>query len=96
MIDISVRPFEQVAVYRNNTISPILFPNIIYKYAKVYNNAYTVVESNDQGTLVTNGLYHELEYENLHAESAIRSDGLGITMTRKVKKIRLFCNKRYT
>ncbi len=87
LIDISVRPFEQVAVYRNNTISPILFPNIIYKYAKVYNNAYTVVESNDQGTLVTNGLYHELEYENLHAESAIRSDGLGITMTRKVKRL---------
>ena len=58
VIDISVRPFEQVAVYRNNTISPILFPNIIYKYAKVYNNAYVVVESNDQGSLVTNGLYY--------------------------------------
>ena len=38
LVDISVRPFEQVAVYRNNTISPILFPNIIYKYAKIYNN----------------------------------------------------------
>ena len=87
VIDISVRPFEQVAVYRNNTISPILFPNIIYKYAKVYNNAYIVVESNDQGSLVTNGLYYELEYENLHAESAIKADGLGITMTRKVKRL---------
>ena len=31
LIDISTRPFEQVAVYRNNTISPLLFPNIIYK-----------------------------------------------------------------
>ena len=87
VIDISVRPFEQVAVYRNNTISPILFPNIIYKYAKVYNNAYIVVESNDQGSLVTNGLYYELEYENLHAESAIKADGLGVTMTRKVKRL---------
>ena len=87
VIDISVRPFEQVAVYRNNTISPILFPNIIYKYAKVYNNAYVVVESNDQGSLVTNGLYYELEYENLHAESAIKADGLGITMTRKIKRL---------
>ena len=87
LIDISVRPFEQVAVYRNNTISPILFPNIIYKYAKVYNEAYVVVESNDQGTLVCNGLYNDLEYENLHAESNIRADGLGTTMTRKVKRI---------
>ena len=32
IIDTSTRPFEQVAVYRNNRISPILFPNIIYKY----------------------------------------------------------------
>jgi len=87
LIDISVRPFEQVAVYRNNTISPVLFPNVIYKYAKVYNDAYVVVESNDQGTIVCNGLYHELEYENLHVESAVRSDRLGIEVNRKVKRL---------
>src|SRR6056300_1191605 len=49
VIDIAARPFKQVSVYRCNTISPILFPNIIYKYATLYNNAYVVVESNDQG-----------------------------------------------
>ena len=42
VIDISRRPFKQVAVYRNNSISPILFPNIIYKYAHLYNDAYVV------------------------------------------------------
>ena len=87
LIDISVRPFEQVAVYRNNTISPILFPNIIYKYAKLYNDAYAVVESNDQGSVVCNGLYYDLEYENVHVESAIKSSGVGIEMTRKVKRL---------
>ena len=87
MIDISVRPFRQVAVYRNNTISPILFPNIIYKYAKVYNEAYVVVESNDAGQVVCNGLYHDFEYENLHAESTVKSNALGITMNRKVKRL---------
>jgi hypothetical protein len=87
LIDISVRPFEQVAVYRNNTISPILFPNIIYKYAKVYNDAYIVVESNDQGSVVCNGLYHDLEYENLHASSSVKASGLGIEMNRKVKRL---------
>ena len=87
LIDISVRPFEQVAVYRNNTISPILYPNIIYKYAKSYNNAYIVVESNDQGGVVCNGLYHELEYENLHVTSSVKSSGLGIEMNRKVKRL---------
>jgi len=87
LIDISSRPFEQVAVYRNNTISPILFPNIIYKYAKLYNEAYVVIESNDQGTLVCNGLYQDLEYENMHVESAIKADALGVEITRKTKRL---------
>jgi hypothetical protein len=87
VIDISTRPFKQVAVYRNNTISPILFPNIIYKYAKLWNEAYVVIESNDQGTLVCNGLYQDLEYENIHMESAIKADRIGIEMNRKVKRL---------
>ncbi len=87
LIDISVKPFKQVAVYRNNTISPILFPNIIYKYAKSYNDAYVVIESNDQGTVVCNGLYYDLEYENIHLESAIRSDRIGIEINRKIKRL---------
>jgi len=87
LIDISVRPFEQVAVYRNNTISPLLFPNVIYKFANVYNEAYVIVEANDQGTLVTNGLYQELEYENLHMDSLVKADRIGVEMTRKTKRI---------
>jgi len=87
LIDISVRPFAQVAVYRNNTISPLLFPNIIYKYAKVYNEAYVVIESNDQGTVVCNGLYHDLEYENIHLESAVKANAIGIEINRKTKRL---------
>ena len=87
IIDTSTRPFKQVAVYRNNRISPILFPNIIAKTCKAYNEAYVVVENNDQGTVVCNGLYYELEYENLHVESLIKSTGLGITMNKKVKRL---------
>jgi len=87
LIDISVRPFEQVAVYRNNTISPLLFPNIIYKYANSYNQAYVVIESNDQGSVVCNGLYHDLEYENVHVESAIKSNAIGIEINRRTKRL---------
>ena len=87
LIDISVRPFAQVAVYRNNTISPLLFPNIIYKYANSYNQAYVVIESNDQGSVVCNGLYHDLEYENIHLESAIKADAIGIEINRKTKRL---------
>ena len=86
IIDISTRPFKQVAVYRNNRISPLLFPDIIFKYANVYNEAYVVVEANDQGGLVLNGLYNDLEYENVHMESAVKSR-LGVEMNKKVKRI---------
>ena len=87
LIDISARPFEQVAVYRNNTISPLLFPNIIYKYAVVYNKAYCIIESNDQGGVVCNGLYYDLEYENVHVESAVKANAVGIEITRKSKRL---------
>lgn len=87
ILDISTRPFKQVAVYRNNTISPILFPNIIYKFAKLYNEAYAVIESNDQGAVVCNGLYHDLEYENVHVESQIKANAIGIEITRKSKRL---------
>ena len=87
LIDISVRPFTQVAVYRNNTISPLLFPNFIYKYAKLYNDAYVVIEANDQGGVVCNGLYHDLEYENVHVESSIKANAIGIEINRKTKRL---------
>ena len=87
VIDATSSPFEQVAVFRDNTISPILFPNIIYKYAQVYNNAYVLVENNDQGTLVCHGLYNDLEYDNVHFDAPGRIDGMGISMNKKVKRL---------
>ena len=87
LVDISTRPFEQVAVYRNNTISPLLFPNIIYKYANVYNKAYCIIESNDQGAVVCNGLYYDLEYENVHVESAVKANAIGIEINRRSKRL---------
>ena len=87
IIDVSTKPFRQVAVFRDNKISPLLFPDVIYKYAKTYNEAYVVVESNDAGQVVCNGLYYELEYENVFVESAVKSGSIGVTMTRKIKRI---------
>jgi hypothetical protein len=87
VIDISTKPWKQVAVYRNNNISPMLFPDIIYKYANVYNKAYVVIESNDQGTIVCNGLYYDFEYDNMYVESAVKAGQLGIEMNRRVKRL---------
>lgn len=86
LIDLTVRPFKQVAVYRNNNISPILFPSIIYKYANLYNEAYVVIENNDQGNLVCQGLWQDHEYENMHMESTVKAE-LGVNMNRKVKRL---------
>lgn len=87
IIDISVQPFLCVAIYRDNTVSPLLFPDVIYKYAKTYNDAYLIVESNDAGQVVCNALYYDLEYEHMFVESAVKAGAIGATMTKRVKRI---------
>ncbi len=87
IIDTSVNPFKQVCVFRDNNISPLLFPDLIYKYARIYNEAYVIVESNDQGAIVCNGLYYDLEYENMFVESQIKANAVGVMMTKRVKRI---------
>lgn len=89
VIDITSRPFKQVCVYRNNTISPILFPDIIYKYATLYNTAYCVIEANDQGALVAQGLWNDHEYEEMHVSvnKGGKTSHLGIEVNRKVKRL---------
>ena len=87
IIDTSVNPFKQVCVFRDNNISPMLLPDMCYKYAKLYNEAYIIVESNDQGAVVCNGLYYDLEYENMFVESQVKANAIGATMTRRVKRI---------
>lgn len=87
VIDITQKPMKPVAVYRSNTISPLLMPDIVHKYARMYNDAYVIVESNDAGSVVANGLYYELEYENMFVESSVKANAIGCNMTKKVKRI---------
>ena len=37
--------------------------------------------------MVANGLYHELEYDNVHVESAVKANAIGQAMTRRVKRL---------
>ena len=46
-----------------------------------------VIESNDQGTVVCNGLYYDLEYENVFVSSAVKANSIGVEMTRKTKRL---------
>ena len=87
VIDISTQPFEQVASYRNNLVSPLLYPEYILRAAKTYNEAMVIAENNDSGEVVCNALYYDYEYENVFTTSSVKSDGIGLRMTKKVKRI---------
>jgi len=63
--DITEAPYKTVAVYKNNNVSPLMFPEVIYSACKRYNYCYVLVETNDLGQQVTDILHEELEYENI-------------------------------
>lgn len=65
VFDVSVSPFRQVAVYRQNNIAPQLFAPICRDICEFYNNAFILAEINDVGAIVADMLHAELEYENI-------------------------------
>ena len=65
VVDTTDYPYKQVAVYRNNNISPMVYPTVIHRIAKNYNNAYILVEINDIGGQVVDILHSEFEYDNI-------------------------------
>jgi len=65
IFDVTEIPYRQVAKYRNNEISPMLFPAVIYSAAMRYNEAFVLVEINSIGLQVADILHFELNYENL-------------------------------
>jgi hypothetical protein len=64
VFDISTTPYRQVATYKSSSISPILFPTIIHNTARYYNDAYILVEINNNPQ-VADVIHQDLEYENL-------------------------------
>jgi hypothetical protein len=65
VIDITSSPYKVVAKFRDNRITPLLYPSVIHTVARNYNNAHILVEINDNGQQISDILYHELEYENM-------------------------------
>ena len=62
--DITESPYEVVATYKNNTLSPLLLPNLLFNIGSKYNDALILIESQSSGSQVGNDLYYDLEYEN--------------------------------
>ena len=65
VVDISDTPYKVVARFRNNIISPMVYPTVIKRLAEQYNNAFVLIEINDIGGQVADVLHEDLEYENV-------------------------------
>ncbi len=99
VFDVTKQPYRQVAKYRKNDISPMLYPNVIFTTAQKYNEAFVLVEVNDIGQQVADILYHDMEYENMmmvtmHGRNGQQIGGgfsknvsMGIRTTKQVKRI---------
>jgi hypothetical protein len=100
VIDITRTPYKVVATFRNNEMSPMVYPNAIYPVAKKFNDAFILVEINDIGGQVADLLYNELEYDNVLVTSVRGRKGqtldggfgasesqLGIRTTKAVKRL---------
>ena len=99
-VDITEFPHKIVSKYKNNTIKPMLFPNIIWEVARNYNQAYILCEVNDIGDQVASLLHYDLEYQNVLMCSMRGRAGqivgqgfsgkktqLGVKMSKTVKKV---------
>jgi|694.fasta_scaffold00486_2 hypothetical protein len=87
VFDVTSTTFSTVCIYRSNMISPLMFPEYITRAAKVYNDALVVIENNDAGQVVCNSVYYDYEYDNTFVSSAVKNNGIGVTMTKRVKRI---------
>jgi hypothetical protein len=100
VIDITKTPYNVVCSFRNNTMSPMVLPNLIYRIGNTYNTAHVLVEINDIGGQVADILHHDLEYDNILVTSVRGRKGqtldggfgasqsqLGVRTTKAVKRL---------
>jgi len=98
ILDITKMPYRIVGKYRNNQISPLLYPSILYRVGREYNEAYVLIEINSSEQ-VAEILYAEYEYENMifvsrTPQGQVVNGGfggnktqLGVITDKKVKRI---------
>lgn len=99
VVNVSTTPYKIVSTFRNNLISPLLYPNIIHDVAMHYNNALILVETNDIGQQIADILHYDLEYENMLVSANSGRSGqtlsggfastthYGVRTTKQVKRI---------
>lgn len=97
VIDCAI-PYKVVATYKDNNISPLVYPSIIKKMGDYYNQAYALVEINDNGQQVVDSLFEDYEYENILSTVEIKNkialtwgygnkSNRGVRTTKSVKRL---------
>ena len=98
ILDVTQIPYKVVAKYRNNEVSPIIFPHVVEQISKKYNNSYCLIETNGNGNQVADILYYDIEYENTIITSAAhggqevsggfkKNSRIGIVTSKNVKRM---------
>ena len=99
VFDVTDLPYKVVGKYRSKEISPMFYPDVIVNAAKMYNDAFILVELNDLGETVATIIQQDLEYENILSTSVKGRGGqqlngghshriqLGVKTTKTVKRI---------
>lgn len=89
--DATTMPYKVVGTFKDNTISTLEYPHLIYNAAMQYNKAFVLVEINDLGEEVANTLWQDYEYENLYFTDgnkiSLARGYPGVRTTKKVKGI---------
>ena len=74
VLDVTKMPYIQVAVFRDNMITPADYAETVHRISKQYNDAHILIEINDIGEQVAEIIQFDYESENLlFTESSGRS-----------------------
>ena len=91
VFDVTQMPYKVVATFKDNTISTLEYPHLIYNTARQYNDAFVLIEINDLGEEVSNIIWREYEYENVYFTTGNEVSQLrgypGVRTTTKVKSL---------
>lgn len=78
VMDVTEYPYKTAALYRNNEISPMLFPHVIVSLCEHYGNCWVLPEiNNDMGGQAITVLYYDLEYEFVIKTGSDKNKGTG-------------------
>lgn len=80
VIDVTSFPYKQVATFRNNNINATDYAMIINTIGQRYNDAFLLIELNDNGLNVSDLMFFTHEYENILCTENKGRSGKTVTM----------------